>query len=131
MGSHVVIGQASALVIHTSMATEFGKISASLQNREPETVFERGIRKFGYLLMGITLLLVIIIFALNVWLHKPVLDSFLFSLALAVGLTPQLLPAFISVNLAAGARKMAQKKVIVKRLSAIENFGSMGYPVHR
>lgn len=125
MGSHVVSGQASALVISTGMATEFGKISAGLQSREPETDFERGIRKFGYLLMEITLLLVIIIFALNVWLHKPVLDSFLFSLALAVGLTPQLLPAIISVNLAAGARMMAKKQVIVKRLSAIENFGSM------
>jgi len=125
MGSHVISGKASALIVHTGMATEFGKISASLQSRAPETDFERGIRRFGYLLMELTLLLVLVIFALNVWLHKPVLDSFLFSLALAVGLTPQLLPAIISVNLAAGARKMAQKKVIVKRLSAIENFGSM------
>ena len=125
MGSHVVSGTANALVFCTGTATEFGKLSASLQNAIPETDFERGIRRFGYLLMELTLLLVIIIFALNVWLHKPVLDSFLFSLALAVGLTPQLLPAIISVNLAAGARKMAKKQVIVKRLSAIENFGSM------
>ncbi|QHS55318.1 magnesium-translocating P-type ATPase [Mucilaginibacter sp. 14171R-50] len=125
MGSHVVSGTASALIVDTGMSTEFGKLSASLRNSIVETDFERGIRKFGYLLMELTLLLVIIIFALNVWLHKPVLDSFLFSLALAVGLTPQLLPAIISVNLAAGARKMARKQVIVKRLSAIENFGSM------
>jgi len=125
MGSHVVSGTASALVISTGITTEFGKLSASLESTAPETDFERGIRKFGYLLMEITLLLVVIIFALNVWLHKPVLDSFLFSLALAVGLTPQLLPAIISVNLAAGARKMAEKQVIVKRLSAIENLGSM------
>lgn len=125
MGSHVVSGTARALVIYSGAATEFGKLSASLQNAIPETDFERGIRKFGYLLMELTLLLVIIIFALNVWLHKPVLDSFLFSLALAVGLTPQLLPAIISVNLAVGAQKMAKKQVIVKRLSAIENFGSM------
>ncbi|MFD2872894.1 magnesium-translocating P-type ATPase [Mucilaginibacter ximonensis] len=125
MGSHVVSGTASALVIYTGVATEFGKLSERLQNAIPETDFERGIRKFGYLLMELTLLLVIIIFALNVWLHKPVLDSFLFSLALAVGLTPQLLPAIISVNLATGAQKMAKKQVIVKRLSAIENFGSM------
>ena len=75
--------------------------------------------------MEITLLLVFIIFAINVLLHKPPLDSFLFSLALAVGLTPQLLPAIISVNLATGAKRMAAKKVIVKRLSSIENFGSM------
>ncbi|MCQ6958709.1 magnesium-translocating P-type ATPase [Mucilaginibacter aquariorum] len=125
MGSHVVSGTASALVVATGIATEFGKLSSSLSNDPPETDFELGIRKFGYLLMELTLLLVIIIFALNVWLHKPVLDSFLFSLALAVGLTPQLLPAIISVNLAAGARKMAGMQVIVKRLSAIENFGSM------
>jgi len=69
--------------------------------------------------------LVVIIFAINVYLHRPVLESFLFSLALAVGLTPQLLPAIISINLAHGAKKMAQKKVIVKRLASIENFGSM------
>lgn len=77
------------------------------------------------MLMEITLVLVLLIFAINVFLHKPVLDSFMFSLALAVGLTPQLLPAIISVNLATGARRMAKQEVIVKRLSAIENFGSM------
>lgn len=125
MGAHVISGKATVLVIKTGMNTEFGKISAGLQTWAAETDFERGIRKFGYLLMELTLLLVIIIFGLNVWLHKPVLDSFLFSLALAVGLTPQLLPAIISVNLATGARKMAKKQVIVKRLSSIENFGSM------
>ena len=77
------------------------------------------------MLMELTLLLVIAVFATNVYLHKPVLESFLFALALAVGLTPQLLPVIISVNLAHGARKMAEQKVIVKRLASIENFGSM------
>jgi P-type Mg2+ transporter len=125
MGSHVISGKAKALVVKTGKATEFGKISASLQLKAPETDFEKGIRKFGYMLMEITLLLVIIIFAINVLLHKPVLDSFLFSLALAVGLTPQLLPAIISVNLSTGAKRMAAKQVIVKRLASIENFGSM------
>jgi Mg2+-importing ATPase len=125
MGSHVISGKASALVIRTGKQTEFGKISAGLQLKAPETDFEKGIRKFGYMLMEITLLLVFVIFAINVYLHKPVLDSFLFSLALAVGLTPQLLPAIISVNLSTGARRMAKLKVIVKRLSSIENFGSM------
>jgi len=125
MGSHVISGKATALVIKTGRETEFGKISSDLQHKAPETDFERGIRRFGYMLMEITLLLVIIIFAVNVYLHKPVLDSFLFSLALAVGLTPQLLPAIISVNLSTGARRMARKQVIVKRLSSIENFGSM------
>ena len=125
MGSHVISGRVKALIVKTAMSTEFGKISGSLQLKAPETDFEKGIRKFGYMLMEVTLLLVIIIFAINVLLHKPVLDSFLFSLALAVGLTPQLLPAIISVNLSTGARRMAAKKVIVKRLSSIENFGSM------
>jgi Mg2+-importing ATPase len=125
MGSHVISGKARAVVIRTGSKTEFGKISARLRLKPPETDFERGIRHFGYMLMEITLVLVIIIFAMNVLLHKPALDSFLFSLALAVGLTPQLLPAIITVNLAAGARAMAKKKVIVRRLSSIENFGSM------
>ena len=78
-------------------------------------------RHFGYLLMEVTPLLVICIFAFNVYLHRPAIDS----LALAVGLTPQLLPAIVRINLAAGARRMAAKRVIVKRLSSIENFGSM------
>ncbi len=125
MGSHVISGKAKALVMKTGRSTEFGKISDRLRIRPVETDFERGIRRFGYMLMEITLILVIIIFAINVVLHKPALDSFLFSLALAVGLTPQLLPAIITVNLATGARAMAKKKVIVKRLSSIENFGSM------
>jgi len=125
MGAHVISGKATALVIKTGAQTEFGKISSGLQAKAPETEFEKGIRKFGYMLMQITLLMVFIIFAVNVFLHKPVLDSFLFSLALAVGLTPQLLPAIISVNLSTGARRMAKLQVIVKRLSSIENFGSM------
>ena len=82
-------------------------------------------RRFGYLLMEVTLVLVIVIFAINVYLKRPVLESFLFSLALAVGLTPQLLPAIISINLATGAKRMAAAKVIVRRLASIENFGSM------
>lgn len=125
MGTHVVSGSAKALVAHTGKETEFGKVSERLALRPSETEFERGVRRFGYFLMEVTLLLVIIIFAVNVYLARPVLDSFLFSLALAVGLTPQLLPAIISVNLAHGAKYMALKKVIVKRLASIENFGSM------
>lgn len=125
MGSHVISGKASVLVVSTGMDTEFGKISDRLQHNAPETEFETGIKKFGYMLMQITFVLILVIFAFNVFLHKPLLDSFLFSLALAVGLTPQLLPVIITVNLSSGARKMADQQVIVKRLSAIENFGSM------
>ncbi len=125
MGTHVISGTAKAMIISTGKDTEFGKISERLQLKPPETEFERGIRSFGYLLMKVTLLLVIAIFAVNVFLKRPILDSFLFSLALAVGLTPQLLPAIISINLAHGAKMMSKLKVIVKRLASIENFGSM------
>jgi Mg2+-importing ATPase len=124
-GTYAVSGTGTVLVVKTGTQTEFGQISASLQLRPPETDFERGIRRFGYLLMEVTLLMVIALFAINVYLHRPVLESFLFALALAVGLTPQLLPAIISVNLAHGAKRMAEVKVIVKRLASIENFGSM------
>lgn len=123
MGSHVISGTARAVVAGTGIHTEFGRISQSLKQTAPETDFEHGIRRFGYFLMQITLVMVILIFTINVLLHKPVLDSLLFTLAIAVGLTPQLLPAIITVNLSQGARRMAQKKVIVKRLNAIENFG--------
>ncbi|MDP3389931.1 MAG: magnesium-translocating P-type ATPase [Methylococcaceae bacterium] len=125
MSTHVQSGSAKALVVATGQSTEFGKLSLRIKLKAPETDFERGIRRFGYLLMEVTLLLVIIIFAVNVYLAKPVMDSFLFALALAVGLTPQLLPAIISINLAHGAKRMAEQKVIVKQLASIENFGSM------
>jgi Mg2+-importing ATPase len=125
MGTHAVSGTARAVVARTGHDTEFGRLSARLHVEPPKTEFERGLRRFGYFLIEVTLLLVTAIFAFNVYLQKPVLDSFLFAMALAVGLTPQLLPAIISVNLAKGARDMAARKVIVKRLTAIENFGSM------
>ncbi len=124
-GTHVISGTARAVTVVTGAGTEFGRISERLKLRPPETEFERGIRRFGYLLMEITLLLVIVIFAINVYFHRPMLEALLFALALAVGLTPQLLPAIISINLSHGARKMAEKKVVVKRLASIENFGSM------
>lgn len=125
MGAHIVSGTAKALVVATGENTEFGKISLSLHKKSPETDFERGIRKFGYLLMQVTLVMVILIFGLNVLLKKPVLESLLFTLAIAVGLTPQLLPAITTVTLSRGANKMAKRQVIVKRLNSIENFGNM------
>ncbi len=125
MGTHVVSGSVKAIVVCTGKQTEFGKVSERLKLRPPETEFERGVRRFGYFLMQVTLLLVMSIFAINLYLARPLLESLLFSLALAVGLTPQLLPAIISINLSRGAKRMAQAKVIVKRLASIENFGSM------
>ncbi|HEY7108511.1 MAG TPA: magnesium-translocating P-type ATPase, partial [Nitrososphaeraceae archaeon] len=124
-GTFVVSGIARALVLKTGSTTELGKISDRLRHKVPETEFERGVRRFGYFLMEITLILVISILVINVYFGRPVLESFLFSLALAIGLTPQLLPAIISVNLAHGAKRMIKHKVIVKRLASIENLGSM------
>ncbi|MES2122027.1 MAG: HAD-IC family P-type ATPase, partial [Chlamydiota bacterium] len=125
LGSHIVSGTAKAIVVRTGKETEFGKVAERLRFRPPETSFERGIRHLGFLLMEVTLLLVIAIFAFNVYLHRPVIESFLFAMALAVGLTPQLLPAIVGINLSHGARRMAKEKVIVKRLSSIENLGAM------
>jgi len=125
MGTHVVSGQARALVVSTGVSTAFGEVSEHLRAKPPETEFEHGVRRFGYLLLEVTLLLVLGIFAASVFKHQSVLLSFEFALALAVGLTPQLLPAIISINLSHGARDMAKHQVIVKRLASIENLGSM------
>jgi Mg2+-importing ATPase len=125
MGTHVISGAATAVVVKTGSITEFGKISARLKLRPEETEFERGVKRFGYLLMEVTLILVLAIFGINVFFKRPIIEALLFSLALGVGLTPQLLPAIISINLSHGASRMAQKKVVVKRLASIENFGSM------
>ncbi|MDF2738249.1 MAG: mgtA, partial [Nitrososphaeraceae archaeon] len=124
MGTFVISGTTKALVIHTGANTEIGKISSRL-NYKQETEFQKGIKQFGYFLVEISLLLVISIFLINVYLGRPVLESFLFPLALAIGLTPQLLPTIISINLSHGARRMAKEKVIVKRPESIENLGSM------
>ncbi len=125
LGTHVVSGTGRAVVVQTGRGTAFGAIAAGMRLRRSEKEFELGVRRFGYLLLEVTLFLVVAIFAFNVYLQRPVIDSFLFSLALGVGLTPQLLPAVISVNLASGSRRMARRQVIVKRLASIENFGSM------
>src|SRR5512147_2198525 len=124
-GSHVVSGTGRAVVVQTGANTIFGEIAEQLRLRPPATEFERGLRHFGGLLIQITLLLVIAIFGINVYLHRPVVDSFLFALALAVGLTPELLPAIVSITLARGAQRMAASHVIVRRLNSIEDFGSM------
>ncbi|MGB9640268.1 MAG: magnesium-translocating P-type ATPase [Anaerolineales bacterium] len=125
MGTSVRSGTAKVLITETGARTFFGQIAKRLTLRTPETEFERGVRRLGYLLTEVMFILVVGIFALNVFFHKPVLDSLLFSLALAVGLTPQLLPAIININLSKGSQTMAKQDVIVRRLSSIENFGSM------
>jgi len=125
MGTNVRSGSARVLIVETGERTAFGQIADSLNLRPPETEFERGVRHFGLLLAEMMLVLVVLVFALNVYFHKPILDSLLFSIALAVGLTPQLLPAIIGVNLSKGSQAMAKAGVIVRKLNAIENFGSM------
>jgi Mg2+-importing ATPase len=125
MGTNVRSGSARALIVQTGPATTFGQIAGRLTLRPPETEFERGIRRFGYLLSEVMLVLVFVVFAVNVYFREPVIDSLLFSIALAVGLTPQLLPAIISINLSKGSQMMAAHGVIVRRLASIENFGSM------
>ena len=113
------------LIVQTGKATVFGQIAERLSLRPPETEFERGIQRFGYLLTQVMLVMVVIVLAVNIFLAKPPIDSLLFALALAVGLTPELLPAIISITLSHGAQRMAKRGVIVRRLNSIENFGSM------
>jgi Mg2+-importing ATPase len=125
MGTSVGSGTAQVLIVQTGKATVFGQVAERLRLRPPETEFERGIRHFGNLLTQVMLVMVIIVMAVNVFLAKPLLDSLLFTLALAVGLTPELLPAIISITLSHGAQQMAKRGVIVRRLTSIENFGSM------
>ncbi|MDG4875313.1 magnesium-translocating P-type ATPase [Mesorhizobium sp. WSM4935] len=124
-GTSVRSGTAKVLAVATGARTEFASIAEALERRVPETEFARGIRMFGYLMTEIMLAIVILVFFANVMLHRPLIESLLFSLALAVGLTPELLPAIISVTLASGARAMAASGVMVRRLDAIENLGSM------
>ena len=124
-GTSVRSGTARALVAATGKATTYGQVADRLALRAPETEFERGIRHFGNLLTQLMTLLVLGIFAANVAYARPVADSLLFALALAVGMAPELLPAIISITLARGAQRMAGAGVIVRRLAAIENFGSM------
>jgi len=125
MGTNVHSGSAIMLIVGTGINTEYGKIADALTLRPPENEFERGIRHFGYLLTQMMLILTIAVFAINVLFNRPAIDSLLFSVALAVGITPQLLPAIISITLSKGSRIMAKEGVIVRRLTAIENFGSM------
>jgi len=124
-GTSAVSGLGEALIVRTGRQTELGQIASRLVGQQPETEFERGTRQFGMLILKVILLLVCFVFLVNALIRRDPLESFLFAVALAVGLTPELLPMIVSVTLASSAVRMARKKVIVKRLAAIENFGSM------
>jgi Mg2+-importing ATPase len=125
MGTSIVSGTATAVAIKTGNLTEYGKIAKKLVSKPPEPEFERGLRRFGYLIMQVTILLVLFVFFVNSLFKRSVLDSLLFSVALAVGLTPELLPMILTVNLSKGALAMSKKGVIVKRLASIQDFGIM------
>jgi P-type Mg2+ transporter len=125
LGSNVQSGTARCLVVAVGAATEYGAIAKTLQLRPPQTEFDRGLSQFGYLLVKVMLLLVVVVFTVHVALDRPALETLLFAIALAVGLSPELLPAILSVNLARGAAMMAERGVLVRHLSAIENLGSM------
>jgi Mg2+-importing ATPase len=125
MGTSVVSGSATVLICRTGPDTSLGEISDTLTTKAPPTSFEQGTQRFGLLIMRFTILLVLFVVLANAYFHRPWLESFLFAVALAVGLTPELLPMVVSVTLARGATRMAQKKVIVKRLESIHNLGSM------
>jgi Mg2+-importing ATPase len=125
LGTSVRSGTARVLLVRTGAATELGAIAGRLAGAEPETAFARGVRQFGYLLLRVMLVMVVFVLVVNQWLGRPLLESLLFAMALAVGLSPELLPAIVSVTLSRGAREMARRGVIVARLEAIEDLGSM------
>jgi P-type Mg2+ transporter len=125
LGTAVQTGIGTAVVVRTGRHTEFGRIAQRLSARPPMTEFSRGIRHFGAMITRVILLLVLFVLLVNIVLHRPLLEAFLFSVALAVGMTPEMMPMIITVTLAQGARQMAKKQVLVKQLSAIEDFGSV------
>jgi len=125
MGTSVIGGSAKIYVVHTAMNTFIGEIAQSIQKSNTNTSFEVGTRRFGMLIMWLTIVLVLFVLLVNAWFHKPWLESFLFAVALAVGLTPELLPMVVSVTLSKGALRLAKLKMIVKRQSSIQDLGSM------
>lgn len=125
LGSSVVSGSAKALVIYIGSMTQLGQIAKTLTIAAPSTEFEKGIMRFGLFIMKVVIFLVLFVFVVNIFLHHEILDSILFSVALAVGLTPEFLPMITTVTLATAAVHMSHKKVIVKNLAAIQNFGSI------
>lgn len=125
MGTVVRAGTGTGVVVATGARAEFGRIALGLGERQPETDFQAGLRHFSVLLLQVAVALTSLIFVTNLVLHRPLLQSLLFSLAIAVGITPQLLPAVVSTSLATGSRQLARRKVLVKRLVCIEDLGDM------
>lgn len=125
MGSSVVSGMAQVVLVRTGAGTAMGEVASSLTQEPEPTSFELGMRRFGMLILRLTFLLVLFVLLINGLMGRPLLESFLFAVALAVGLTPELLPMVVSVTLSRGAMRMAQQGIVVKRPSAIQDLGSM------
>src|SRR5579859_1862875 len=125
MGTVVHAGSGRGVVVATGTRTEFGAITAGLTTRQLDTEFQEGLRRFSMLLVQVAGVLTSSIFVVNLVLHRPVIDALLFSLAIAVGITPQLLPAVVSISLATGSRQLSKRKVLVKRLVCIEDLGDV------
>lgn len=125
MGTVVTAGEGVGVVYATGSRAQFGRIAVGLGTRQPETAFQIGLRRFSYLLLWVALTLTSVILVSNLLLRRPVIDSVLFALAIAVGITPQLLPAVVSTSLATGAGRLAKLKVLVKRLVCIEDLGDV------
>ena len=125
LATSIVTGSARALVCRTGKATALGQIAGKLHERAPASTFELGVSRFGMLMLRLTIFMVLFVLAANVLFDRPLLQSLMFALALAVALTPELLPAIVTVTLARGARRLATRKVVVKQLAAIHNLGSM------
>jgi Mg2+-importing ATPase len=125
MGTSVISGSARIVVMKTGMQTAIGEIAESIEKPTQASSFELGTRRFGMLIMWLTVVLVLFVLLVNAWFHKPWLESFLFAVALAVGLTPELLPMVVSVTLSRGAIRLAKLQMIVKRQTAIQDLGSM------
>lgn len=124
-GTSVISGTATIVICRTGGKTALGHLATSLAEKPPATAFAVGIRRFGMLIMRLTVLMVLFVLVVNISFHRPVLESLMFALALAVGLTPELLPMIVTVTLARSAMELAKRKVIVKRLSAIHDLGAM------
>ncbi len=124
-GTSVIAGHGTMLVVETGTRTRFGAIAAALAANAPPTSLETGVRQLGYLIVRLTLFLTLFVLLAHLAAGRPPLQSFLFAVALAVGLTPELLPMVMTVTLARGAQRMAARQVIVRRLSAIHDFGAM------
>ena len=125
MGTIVHQGSASAVVVETGITTAFGVIAAGLAERHGQTAFEVGLSRFSRFLFSVAALLTLFIFAINLVLARPVIDALLFSLAIAVGIAPEMMPAIVTVSLSAGSKALVEKKVLVKRLVAIEDLGNI------